>query len=280
MARDQSLDQRLRLLGEGPETVGVVMAEMLLEPVLVAPLAGMELAAVAPRRAPADALGLDDGDVDPGFGEMERRREPGVAAAEDGDVHLRRRVECRERQCAVGTRRVERGSVSDPQPAVRLFSGYGRSVAMRVAGLPGDGLHVDVRIEGGVVGQARPDLEDHDRPVGAVLEAVAVVDARPEPDPVAGPEDLRALVGDERHLALDHPDQLVASGMPVALARPGAGRQRAEIDAELRQPRRVADLDPASRPARLVERLRDRGSRSPGAPWRGRSSASSARLTR
>ena len=102
VARDQVLDQRLRLLGEAPEAVGIVAAEMRLEPVLVAPLAGMELPAVPARSPPADPLGLDQRDIDTGLGEMQRRRQAGIAAADDRDMGLDRLVERRKGERRVG----------------------------------------------------------------------------------------------------------------------------------------------------------------------------------
>ena len=58
------------------------------------------------------------------------------------------------------------------------------------------------------------------------------------------PEDLLAIVGDQHHLALHDPDELVLGGVPVALARPLAGRQAQQVDAELGQAGGVAEQQP------------------------------------
>jgi hypothetical protein len=63
-----------------------VHAELGGEPVLVAALAGVELAAVPPRGAPADAVRLEHDRIDSRLGEVECRRQPRIAAADDGDM--------------------------------------------------------------------------------------------------------------------------------------------------------------------------------------------------
>ena len=123
--------QRLRLLGEVPEQPRPLRPESRLEPALVAPLPGADLAAVPPRGAPADALRLEEHHVEPGPGEVQRRRQAGVAAADDADVgrHLarqrrERRVRCRGRGVptrgigagpVVGGQEVEAGHASGPR---------------------------------------------------------------------------------------------------------------------------------------------------------------------
>ena len=87
----------------------------------------------------------------------------------------------------------------------------------------------------------------------SVLQAMAVGVAGLEADRVAGPEDFRPGVGDERDLAGQHIDELVRPGVPVTLARPGAGRQAEEVDAELGEAGGVAELLPLARQAGLVE---------------------------
>ena len=57
---------------------------MLLQPILVAPLARVELPAAPPGRAPTDPLRFEQHHIDAGFGEMQRRRQAGVTAADDG----------------------------------------------------------------------------------------------------------------------------------------------------------------------------------------------------
>ena len=69
-----------------PRAPAPPVAEPALEPVLVAALAGADLAAVPSRGAPADPLRLEEHHVEPGLGEVQRRRKPGVAAADHADV--------------------------------------------------------------------------------------------------------------------------------------------------------------------------------------------------
>jgi hypothetical protein len=58
---------------------------------------------------------------------------------------------------------------------------------------------------------------------------------------VPGAKDFIAGVGHQHHLALEDVDELVFPAVPMALARPGAGRQPEQVDAELGQARRVAE---------------------------------------
>ena len=63
------------------------------------------LSVVASRGAPARLHGLDDGDIDAGFAQMQRGRQSGETAADDDDVGLRRPDELRQ----LGTWRRRRG---------------------------------------------------------------------------------------------------------------------------------------------------------------------------
>jgi hypothetical protein len=55
-----------------------------------------------------------------------------------------------------------------------------------------------------------------------------------------------AVVLDQHHLALDDPDELVLGRVPVALAGPLAGRQAQQVDPELVEADRVAQLPAAA----------------------------------
>lgn len=118
VARDEAEGQRLRLLGEPPQRPGLVPTELRREPVLVAALAGVELAAVPSRGAPADAVGLDHHRVDARLGEMERRRQPGVAAADDGDVSPHVLAEAREGRGRIGRSGIEGRRVGQVHGAI------------------------------------------------------------------------------------------------------------------------------------------------------------------
>src|SRR5262249_17603349 len=91
---------------------------------------------------------------------------------------------------------------------------------------------------------------------GAVLQVMAVPLARRKAGTVAGAQDLLTRVVDQDHLSLEDPDELVLALVEVALARPGAGRQPRQVDAELGQPSGDAELPVLARAARFVERGR------------------------
>ena len=95
-AHDERAHQRLRLLRHVPERLGALEAECALEPQHVAPLAGMDLAAVAARGAARQPVGFEQHHVGAGLGEMDGGGEPGIAAADDADIGPARAVERRE----------------------------------------------------------------------------------------------------------------------------------------------------------------------------------------
>src|SRR5690349_6308219 len=113
--------------------------------------------------------------------------------------------------------------------------------------------HVDIRVVGRVACDPGADFEDLGVTLRAVLQAMPVGVSGREPGGVAGAQHLLAAVGDEHDLARKHIDELVAPGMPVALARPGAGRQAEKVYAELRQPGGVAQFGARACAARNVE---------------------------
>ncbi len=112
MARDEAAHQGLGLLGHVPECARPLHAEARLKPVLVAPLARTHLPAVPPRGPPADALRLEQHHVETGLRQMQRRREPGVAAADHADIGLLRPLKRRKgrelrRRRGIPARRVD-----------------------------------------------------------------------------------------------------------------------------------------------------------------------------
>ncbi len=70
---------------------------------------------------------------------------------------------------------------------------------------------------------------------------VAVAGGLRERRALTGAQQHLALVVDEDELALEHIDELVLVRMPMALARPSAGRQAHEIDAEVDEAAGVAE---------------------------------------
>ncbi len=85
--------------------------------------------------------------------------------------------------------------------------------------------HVDVGVVGGLAGDPAPDLQCDGIALRAVLQAMAVRIAGLEPGALAGAQQFGAIIGDERHFAGEDIDEFVLALVPVALARPGAGRQ-------------------------------------------------------
>ncbi|MNE63360.1 hypothetical protein D3C80_1587060 [compost metagenome] len=80
----------LGVLGHVEQRLRPFVAERFLGFVGPGALAGAELAAVAPRRAVAEAAGVDERDIDAVARKVVGRLEPGIAAADDGDVRLAR----------------------------------------------------------------------------------------------------------------------------------------------------------------------------------------------
>ena len=115
---DARTHERLRLLGKRPEELRPVLAELPLQSGLIAPMPAAELPAVAAGGAVADAPRLKQNGVEAAFGEMERTRKPGVAAADDTDI------------CALIALERWPGRV---RPRACLVPGGRRAVVLRVA---------------------------------------------------------------------------------------------------------------------------------------------------
>jgi hypothetical protein len=82
-----------RAFGKVEERPGALVADLLLELFRPPPLAGAELPAIAPRCSVAEAVGIDQDGRNAGPGQMMRGLQPGIAAADDGDVASPRAVE-------------------------------------------------------------------------------------------------------------------------------------------------------------------------------------------
>jgi len=115
---DEAADERLRLLGHVPERPRPLATVLRLQPVLAATLARPDLPAVAPRGTPADAPGLEHHDIEAGLGKVQRRGEPGIAAADHADLGLDRAGERREGRDRRGGRGVPARGIF-PRPVVR-----------------------------------------------------------------------------------------------------------------------------------------------------------------
>ena len=86
MARDEILDQRLGLLGHLPGSMGKTAIHLLLEFILGNALSRAHLAAVTAARSPADTMGIEQAYGISALGKMQRCREAGKAASDDGDI--------------------------------------------------------------------------------------------------------------------------------------------------------------------------------------------------
>ena len=93
MSGHQIPGQRLGLHGQIPELARIVAAQTLFQPDLVLVPAGADLPAVPPRGAKSDAMSIDHHDVQPLLGGVERRRQAGIACADDGDVRTKTAVQ-------------------------------------------------------------------------------------------------------------------------------------------------------------------------------------------
>src|SRR5439155_834821 len=82
-----------------------------------------------------------------------------------------------------------------------------------------------------VASRPRADFEIHRRRARPVDQVVAVRCVLRECRTIAGTQDHLASVRHERQFAGQHIDEFVFLLVPVALTRPGAGRQKSEINA-------------------------------------------------
>jgi transposase len=85
--------------------------------------------------------------------------------------------------------------------------------------------HIDVRVISRVAGDTSTDLEHLGLPVRAVLQAMAVCVSGRKARGIPGAQNLLTAIRDEHHLPGEDIHELVAAGVPVPLARPGARRQ-------------------------------------------------------
>ena len=93
--------------------------------------------------------------------------------------------------------------------------------------------HVDVGACGHVFGRAGADFEINRHRARFVDHVMTVAGAFGEGRAVTGAQDRLAPILDQRQFAFEHVDELVFVRMPVALARPVAGRQMHEIHPEI-----------------------------------------------
>jgi hypothetical protein len=119
---------------------------------------------------------------------------------------------------------------------------------VRVPAVSFEEAQIDVRVVALVLRDfARAYLEDDGIPTGSILQMMTIVDGGFESGAIAGAKNLLPRVRDEHELALEHVHELIFRGMPMPLARPGAGLQSQEIDSEIGQSGGITDsLAPAT----------------------------------
>ena len=95
VASDQFFHKRVAFYAEIPQAMGPFAAKAFFQRTLVLALADAKLAAIAARRAPADALRFQDDDGIAAFGKVKRRGQTRIACTYDadigGDIALQRR---------------------------------------------------------------------------------------------------------------------------------------------------------------------------------------------
>src|SRR5450631_4395620 len=90
-------------------------------------------------------------------------------------------------------------------------------------------LHVDVRVFAMVFFMPGTGHEQRHVAGRAVLQAMPITFSGLESGAVAGPQQRLARVVDQHDFALQHVGKLVFMRMPMALARPGPGRESAPL---------------------------------------------------
>src|SRR5579862_8100838 len=123
---------------------------------------------------------------------------------------------------------------------------------MAVAVHPWLGDQVDVGIDAAVAGIGIADLEHRGGFRRFIDQVVPVGIAGLESGAIARTQRLLAAVADEAKLAFNHPNELILVAVPVALARPAAGRDHGQVDAEEREALRSAQTLTGLATARLV----------------------------
>ena len=89
---------------------------------------------------------------------------------------------------------------------------------------------------------------------GDGLPDLAVGNAGAKADAVPGAQDLLTRITHQHDLAFEDVHELVLGAVPVTLARPAAGRQGHQIDAEVTQAARIAQAPPRTRGTGCIER--------------------------
>src|SRR6185437_1019407 len=113
-------------------------------------------------------------------------------------------------------------------------------LAAGLRGIPHE-VHVTVGIVSGIGRVAVAHLQVQRRGAAAIDELMAVAAAGREAGTHAGAQHLLACVAAQHHLALEHINELVLVRVPVAHGGLLARRQPRQVDADARQPERIAE---------------------------------------
>jgi hypothetical protein len=108
-----------------------------------------------------------------------------------------------------------------------------RSVTVGVTPVVGD--HVDVRIRATVLRVGCADLEHPRRRIRFIDEVMAVGITPSEGRAVTRAQCFFARIGDERQFAIEYPNELVFTAVPMTLTGPGPRFDDCQVDPELGQ---------------------------------------------
>jgi len=102
MGGDELAQEPFGVLGQVPQLAGVLLAEMGFQVLLVAPLASVDLPAIAAGGAAAYLAGLQQHHVHPRLRQIQGGRQASIAAAHHHHVGTGIRQQRRERRCRAG----------------------------------------------------------------------------------------------------------------------------------------------------------------------------------
>jgi len=131
----------------------------------------------------------------------------------------------------------------------------GRSILMEVAGCGCPEIHVWIGCF--VVSHFRRSyFENARRSAGSILQVMSIGIAREESRAISRMQDLLTAFRHQHNFSLQDVDELLRPGMPMPLARPGAGGQFEQVDADVLEPCRYPKPMPNLVLAWPGERLR------------------------
>jgi len=117
---------------------------------------------------------------------------------------------------------------------ILFLQGIRRSIAVGIPPVVGD--HIDVRVSTAVLRVGCADFEYSGGRARFVYQMMTIGIATPERRAISGAQNFFAGVGDQRQLAIEHPDEFVLMAMPMTLAGPSPRLDNRHVYAELGQP--------------------------------------------